>query len=205
MTDVTIEPNTYVTLDYVLHDEAGDVLDDSSAEDGEPIEYVHGYGMLVPGLESRLVGLKVGDARKIVVPADEAFGERDPELVLDVERSEFPEPDQIEIGDEFVAESPDGDEAVMRVVEIKEDSVTCDANHPARWHHPPLRHQGARGPPPPPRRRSRPLARTWKMPKATVHDEACGHGHLGQETARHDHPHPHGDGLVSLGKSKKES
>jgi FKBP-type peptidyl-prolyl cis-trans isomerase SlyD len=197
MTDVSIEPNTYVTLDYVLHDEAGDVLDDSNAEDGEPIEYVHGYGMLVPGLESRLVGLKVGDARKIVVPAEEAFGERDPELVLDVERSEFPEPDQIEIGDEFVAESPDGDEAVMRVVEIKEDSVTCDANHPLAGI---TLHYDIKV------REVRPATEDEIQAAAEDLDDAAGEaGHVHDESCGHDHGHSHGDGLVSLGKSKKES
>ena len=198
MTDVAIEPNTYVTLDYVLHDEAGEVLDDSGADDGEPIEYVHGYGMLVPGLESRLVGLQVGDARKIVVPADEAFGERDAELVMDVERSEFPEPDQIEIGDEFVAESPDGDEAVMRVVEIKEDSVVCDANHPLAGItlHYDIKVREIR-----PATDDEIQAAAEDLEDAEgghVHDSSCGH-------AGHDHaPHSHGDGLVSLGKSKKE-
>ncbi len=190
---VTIEPNTYVTLDYVLHDEAGGVLDDSGAEDGEPIEYVHGYGMLVPGLESRLVGLKVGDAKKIVVPAEEAFGERDPELVLDVERSEFPEPDQIEIGDEFVAESPDGDEAVMRVVEIKGDSVVCDANHPLAGI---TLHYDIKV------REVRPATDDEIQAAAEDLEDAEGHQH--DENCGHDHGHSHGDGLVSLGKSKKE-
>jgi FKBP-type peptidyl-prolyl cis-trans isomerase SlyD len=177
----------------VLHDEAGGVLDDSGAEDGEPIEYVHGYGMLVPGLESRLVGLKVGDAKKIVVPAEEAFGERDPELVLDVERSEFPEPDQIEIGDEFVAESPDGDEAVMRVVEIKGDSVVCDANHPLAGItlHYDIKVREVR-------------AATDDEIQAAAEDLEDAEGHTHDENCGHDHGHSHGDGLVSLGKSKKE-
>ncbi len=126
----SIEPNMHVTLDYVLKDDEGEVLDASHEEGGEPIEYVHGYGMLVPGLEAALVGLKTGDAKDIVVPADEGFGERDEELVLEIDRSELPDPKAVEIGDEFVAESPDGDEVVMHVVEVKADSVVVDANHP---------------------------------------------------------------------------
>jgi FKBP-type peptidyl-prolyl cis-trans isomerase SlyD len=123
-----VQPNSFVTVEYVLKDDEGDVLDASNAEDGEPIEYVHGYGMLVPGLEAALVGLKSGDKKQIVVPAEEAYGDRDEELVLEVERGEFP--DGVEVGDEFVATSPDGEEVVLHVLEVNDDGVLVDANHP---------------------------------------------------------------------------
>src|SRR4051794_23995737 len=105
-----IEPNAHVTLDYTLRDQTGALLDESEGEGGEPIRYVHGYGMLVPGLEAGLAGLVVGAKKDIVVPADEGFGERDEELVLEIDRAEFPDPEHVEKGAEFVAESPDGDE-----------------------------------------------------------------------------------------------
>jgi FKBP-type peptidyl-prolyl cis-trans isomerase SlyD len=130
VTDLTIQPNTHATIDYELRVDDGELIDASEGEDGEPIKYVHGYGMLVPGLESGLVGLKAGDEREILVPAEAGYGERDEELVLEIERTEFPEPKAVEVGDEFVAESPDGDEMVMTVVELKKDAVVVDANHP---------------------------------------------------------------------------
>lgn len=130
MSDLSIQPNTHVTLDYELKDDAGELLDASEGEGGEPIRYVHGYGMLVPGLEAALVGLHPGDERQIVVPAEAGYGERDESLVLEIDRSEFPDPKAIEAGDEFLAESPDGDEVTMNVVEVKDDVVIVDANHP---------------------------------------------------------------------------
>jgi FKBP-type peptidyl-prolyl cis-trans isomerase SlyD len=126
----SIQPNTHVTLDYELRDVDGDVLDDSEAEGGEPIRYVHGYGMLVPGLEAALSGLYAGDERDIVVPADAGYGEYDEDLLVEIERTELPNPKEVEVGDEFVAESPDGDEAVMSVVEVNDDTIVVDANHP---------------------------------------------------------------------------
>jgi FKBP-type peptidyl-prolyl cis-trans isomerase SlyD len=128
--DFTIEPNRHVTLDYELRDEDGDLVDASEGEGGEPIRYVHGYGMLVPGLEAALVGLRAGDERDVVVPADAGYGEYDEGLVLEVDRSELPEAKAVNVGDELVAESPDGDELAMSVIEVRDDVVVVDANHP---------------------------------------------------------------------------
>ena len=130
VTDLTIQPNAHVTIDYELRDEEGDMLEASAEEGGEPIRYVHGYGMLVPGLEAALVGLRAGDVRDVVVPAEAGYGEYDDDLLLELDRSELPDPKGVAVGDEFVAESPDGDEIAMSVVEVRDDLVVVDANHP---------------------------------------------------------------------------
>ena len=126
----TIQPNARVVVDYELRDEDGELVDASTSEGGEPMVYVHGYGMIVPGLEAALAGLSAGAEREVVLAPEAAFGEHDEELVFEVDRSEFPKADGIAPGDEYVAESPDGDEVVMRVVDVAADSVTVDANHP---------------------------------------------------------------------------
>ncbi len=126
----TIEANARVVLEYTLKNEKGEVLDSSEAEDGTPIEYVHGYGMLVPGLEAALVGLALGDTKDVTVSPEEGFGERDEDLVMELDRSDFPDPKTVAIGDEVVAESADGEEMPMVVIELKEESVIVDANHP---------------------------------------------------------------------------
>jgi FKBP-type peptidyl-prolyl cis-trans isomerase SlyD len=126
----TIGPNAHVVLDYTLRDDEGLVLDGSDTDGGEPIAYVHGYGMVVPGLEVAIVGMRAGQEKEVVVEPAGGFGERDEELVLEVDRSEFPQPEAVSAGDELVAESPDGDEVPMHVVEVKEDTVIVDANHP---------------------------------------------------------------------------
>jgi FKBP-type peptidyl-prolyl cis-trans isomerase SlyD len=130
VTDPTIQPNTHVIIDYELRGDDGELLDASEGEGGEPIRYVHGYGMLVPGLEAALVGLRAGDERELVVPAEAGYGERDETLMLEIEREQFPDAKAVEVGDEFVAEGPDGEEIDMNVVEVKGDVVVVDANHP---------------------------------------------------------------------------
>jgi FKBP-type peptidyl-prolyl cis-trans isomerase SlyD len=124
-----IEPNSFVSLECKLRDEAGEPLEgDDGSED--QVEYVHGYGMLVPGLETALFGLKAGDAREVLVLPASGYGDRDEELMMEVDRSEFPDPEKVTKGDEFVAEFPDGENQAMLVVEVREDSVIVDANHP---------------------------------------------------------------------------
>lgn len=125
---LAIRPNTHVTLDYELRDEDGDVIDASAGEGGEPIRYVHGYGMLVPGLEAALAGLRAGDERDLVVPPDAGYGEYDDALVIEVERAEVPA--DVKEGDELVAEADDGEEFAMNVLEVRDDAVVVDANHP---------------------------------------------------------------------------
>lgn len=126
----SIQPNARVVLEYELRDDSGEVVDASTQEGGEPIVYVHGYGMIVPGLEAAIVGLKVGEEKEVVVAPEEGFGEHDEELVLEVDRTELPRPTEVKVGDEMVAESPEGEEAIMRVVEVKDETVVVDANHP---------------------------------------------------------------------------
>ena len=100
----------------------------SAADGGKPIRYVHGYGMLVPGLEKRLIGLVAGEEKEIVVPAVEAYGEHDDELVYELGRDEIQ--GDVGEGDEIVLEDEEGDQASVFVVEVTKDTVLVDGNHP---------------------------------------------------------------------------
>ncbi len=116
-----------VSIDYTLTDEDGNIID--SSEGQAPLAYLHGAGNIIPGLESALEGRTVGDAFDVVVPAADAYGERDPELVQPVPRDRFPEDAQIEAGSQFQAETAAGPRTIT-VVEVKDDEVVVDANHP---------------------------------------------------------------------------
>lgn len=115
-----------ITIDYTLTDEEGEVID-SSEHDG-PLSYLHGSGNIVPGLENALEGKTVGDALKVVVAPDDAYGERDEKLVQAVPRDEFPD-GEIAVGMRFRADSPSGSK-VLTVVALNDAEVTVDANHP---------------------------------------------------------------------------
>jgi FKBP-type peptidyl-prolyl cis-trans isomerase SlyD len=123
-----IEANSFVSLECSLRDETGRLIEGDDSSDR--VEYVHGYGMLVPGLETALQGLEAGDQREIVVPPSQGYGDRDQDLVMEVDRTDFPSPDAVAEGDEFFMEFPDGESQAMRVVGVGPDSVFVDANHP---------------------------------------------------------------------------
>ena len=179
----SIQPNARVVLEYTLRDEKGEVLDSSDAEDGEPIVYVHGYGMLVPGLEAALVGLEKGASKDVTVEPAEGFGDRDEELVLEIDKTDFPDPKNVTMGDEVVAESPDGEEVPMRVVEVKDETVVVDANHPLAGVT--LRYAV--------KVKEVAEATDEEIAEAAAGFEEAGYGG-GCDDPTHDHSHDHGDG-----------
>jgi FKBP-type peptidyl-prolyl cis-trans isomerase SlyD len=128
MSDLVIAADTVVTLSYALLDEQGETVDRVTAE--EPLTYVHGYAQIVPGLERQLEGLRAGTKGSFTVDSDEAFGDRDEEGIFSVDRTEFPEAGDVAVGDEFMAEGPDGEPIAMRVVEVRPDELVVDTNHP---------------------------------------------------------------------------
>lgn len=121
-----IGPGTWVQIQYEMRDGRGNLLEATE----EPVEFVYGYGDLVPGLEGALEGLSQGEAVNITIPPEDAYGTRDEANVFEVDREEFPEDSTLEIGSEFVAEGEDGTALTMRVTEIQDEYVVVDANHP---------------------------------------------------------------------------
>jgi FKBP-type peptidyl-prolyl cis-trans isomerase SlyD len=121
---MVVEPNMHVVVRYQLRTTEGTLVDPGE----DPIEYVHGYGMLVPGLEIGLAGMKVAEKRTIALEPEDAFGEPDEHLIFAVDAKELPE--GAKVGDELTCESPDGDTLDVRVVEIDGDEAVLDANHP---------------------------------------------------------------------------
>jgi len=123
-----IEAGKVVTLHYTLRDSAGNELDSSAA--GEPIQYLHGIGMIVPGLEDGLAGKRQGERANVVVKPEDGYGERDPRGIQEVSRDTFPPDAGLAPGLEFEAEGPDGDSILATVVEVAGDKVKIDLNHP---------------------------------------------------------------------------
>jgi len=122
-----VEHDVVVKIEYMLTVD-GEVLD-SSEEEG-PMEYLHGYGNIVEGLENALKGLKVGDEIKVTVPPEEGYGEYDPEANAHVPRMELPPEIPLEEGTEIVMEDDDGTVMQAVITWVGADEVKLDFNHP---------------------------------------------------------------------------
>jgi FKBP-type peptidyl-prolyl cis-trans isomerase SlyD len=125
---VKIEDKKVVRIDYVLRNGAGEVLDTS--EGAEPLTYLHGASQIVPGLERELGGMQAGEAKDVVVAPEDAYGEHDPQGIFGVPRSAFPPDAQLAVGESFIGEDDEGEAVPVRVIELRDDMVVVDANHP---------------------------------------------------------------------------
>lgn len=117
-------PGVWTRLKYRAFDAEGEALEPEAVETG----CVFGYGALLPGLEAALEGKAAGARLSVELEPKEAYGKRDPALLVEVERDEFP-PD-VTPGDRFDAEQDDGTPLVLSVLEVAESCVVLDMNHP---------------------------------------------------------------------------
>lgn len=99
-------------------------------EAGGPMEITIGAGEFFPEIEQALLGMSVGEKKIVHIPAADAFGDYDAEKVFTAKRSEIPEDLQPEVGDAFTLGNDDNEEIDVTVIEVTEDGVTFDSNHP---------------------------------------------------------------------------
>ena len=121
------EKNRVVTIEYTLKDGDDQVIDTS--EGREPLAYIHGNGMLIPGLETALEGKEPGAEVNVTLAPEDGYGERDDSMVLQIPREQFEGVDQIEPGMQFQAETDEGVQ-ILTVLEAGDNEVTVDGNHP---------------------------------------------------------------------------
>lgn len=125
---VKIAKDRIVCIDYTIRLASGQVVETSVGQ--EPLTYLHGRHQIVSGVERAIEGLESGTLLEAVVPATEAYGERDPNGVFIVPRAAFPADEDIEPGMMFSASRPDGKNVTFRVVEVDPQLVLVDTNHP---------------------------------------------------------------------------
>lgn len=105
----------------------GTVFDSSAGR--EPLEFTLGEGQVIPGFEEAVTGMQPGDERTVTIPADQAYGALREDLLVSVPRTQFPPDIQPEVGQQLQMQQ-DGQAFVVTVVEVADDAVTLNANHP---------------------------------------------------------------------------
>lgn len=122
-----VTDDVVVSLDYTLTVD-GQIED--STEGDEPLQFLQGHQNIIPGLERELAGMKIGQSKTVTVPATEAYGEIDPDNIVDVPRSEFPQEIPLETGIELEVKNADGEVLTATIAEVDAESVKLDFNHP---------------------------------------------------------------------------
>jgi FKBP-type peptidyl-prolyl cis-trans isomerase SlyD len=125
------ESRSYVKIRYRVRIENGPVL--KGAREPEVMDFVTGYGQVIPGLERRLIGHGPGEKLAFTVPPEEAFGARANEFVIEKSKTEFHFPKGMEPhpGMELpLVAGSDGAPDTVIIREVRDDSIIIDCNHP---------------------------------------------------------------------------
>lgn len=124
---MAIENGKKVSFHYTL------TVDDQvvqTTEGQKPLAYTHGSGEIIPGLATELEGMNEGDEKSVLVSAENAYGKVNPEAFKELPRSALPDGLEPKKDMTLQAHSPEGQEMLVRITDVKEDSITIDLNHP---------------------------------------------------------------------------
>jgi FKBP-type peptidyl-prolyl cis-trans isomerase SlpA len=123
----TIKNGDTVSVNYTGKLEDGSIFDTSLQEGREPLKATLGQGQLISGFENGLIGMSVGENKTVEIEPSNAYGEYDPSMVQEVDKSQVPM--EVKVGDMLQGMSPMGPVNV-KVTEIKEETIILDMNHP---------------------------------------------------------------------------
>jgi peptidylprolyl isomerase len=117
-----------VKIHYTGKLQDGTVFDSSSER--EPLKFNIGSGQVIPGFEEAVTGMTVGEKKTALIPCDKAYGERNPSMVMIVDRKHVPADIDPEVGLRLQVGSPSGELINVTVIEINDKNITLDANPP---------------------------------------------------------------------------
>jgi len=123
----TVKDGLVISMEYKLTVD-GEVLD--SSDEAGPLQFLAGYGNIIPGLEKEMMGMKIGDSKEVTVQPEDGYGEFDEEAFMDVPRDEFPSDMTLEEGMELHVTDDEGVHQAAYVAEFDDKTVKLDFNHP---------------------------------------------------------------------------
>ncbi|EDM43879.1 Peptidylprolyl isomerase, FKBP-type [unidentified eubacterium SCB49] len=130
MNMIQVKENNTVKVNYTGKLSDGQIFDSSEVEGREPVEFTLGQGQLIPGFEKGLIDMKLNEKKTITIPKAEAYGDVNEDLKHEVNKAELPQDMEPQVGMGLVSKTPDGQEMNLRIIEVKEETVIIDANHP---------------------------------------------------------------------------
>jgi FKBP-type peptidyl-prolyl cis-trans isomerase 2 len=118
------------TVKVHYHGKLTDGTTFDSSEGRDPLEFVVGSGMMIKGFDSGVLGMAVGDKKTLEIPALDAYGPEDPQMIMDFPANQFPDNIKPEVGMQISLSNSAGQRFPAVITEIQGDNVVLDANHP---------------------------------------------------------------------------
>lgn len=123
---MTVSKGKVISLEYTLKLEDNQVLDTNVGKD--PLTYTQGANQIIPGVETAVEGMTVGQTKQVIVAPADGYGERDPNAFQEVPKENVP--GDIKVGVQLHGKDADGRVVRPVVAEIKDSTVLLDFNHP---------------------------------------------------------------------------
>jgi peptidylprolyl isomerase len=107
---------------------SGETFDTSQGR--EPLEFTVGSGQVIKGFDNGVMGMEPGDSRTVEIPVQDAYGEKQDEMMVEFPKTQFPDDLNPEVGMQLMMNNGSGQSFPVTIMEIREESVILDANHP---------------------------------------------------------------------------
>lgn len=124
----TAQQGDTVAVHYTGKLDDGEIFDSSRERD--PLEFQVGSGQVIPGFDRAVEGLEVGESREVRLEPDEGYGEPREDLVVDVDRDQFPDDADPDVGQQVQVQVAPGQNRIATITAIEDESITLDLNHP---------------------------------------------------------------------------
>ncbi|UCD09782.1 MAG: peptidylprolyl isomerase [Dehalococcoidales bacterium] len=122
-----VEAGDYVKVHYTGTLDDGSVFDSSEGRD--PLAFTAGAGQMIKGFDAAVIGMKVGEEKTVTIPAEDAYGPHDDELILTFTKDELPEGMDPKVDDQLALTQSNGRQVRVVVIEVTDKVVVVDANH----------------------------------------------------------------------------
>ncbi|MDX9708124.1 MAG: peptidylprolyl isomerase [Trichloromonas sp.] len=117
-----------VTVQYTGKLSNGEIFD--ASPDDRPLQFVIGKKEVIPGFESAVTGMVTGEKRTVIIPAAEAYGQKLPERIEEIDRARLPEKLNPRVGERLEITGHDNSRRIVEVVAVSDQTLTLDGNHP---------------------------------------------------------------------------
>ncbi|WP_052418599.1 FKBP-type peptidyl-prolyl cis-trans isomerase [Methanolacinia paynteri] len=125
-TGIVAEVGDTVSVQYIGTYNNGTVFDES--ESGDPLVFTLGNKSMITGFEDAVYGMEIGETKSIHLTPDQAYGEYNPDYVINMSRGMISNETEIYTGEQLILKGADGSLIQVTVLEITNDTIVVDAN-----------------------------------------------------------------------------